>query len=91
MKKFMKIDINEYASNKLRAEMRERKVTTKNICNLLQKVFDIKLNEQSFNNKISRANFSVNFFFQCMYVLDINHINFDRNIIKIGEENNENN
>lgn len=85
------MNINKYASNKLRAEMRERKITTKKICKLLYEVFNLELNEQSFNNKISRANFSVNFFFQCMYVLDINYINFDKNIIKIGEHIDENN
>ncbi|WP_366141095.1 DUF6471 domain-containing protein [Sulfuricurvum sp.] len=86
----MKVKLNDYASNKLRAVMRERRVTTKKICELLKKTFNISLNEQSFNNKISRANFSANFFFQCMYVLDVMHINFDTNNIEIGVNNEKN-
>jgi len=79
----MKIDIDAYASNKLRGEMRERKVTSKTMCKLLKKTFDISLTEQSFNNKINRAGFSSTFFFQCMYVLDIRLINFDIDNIDI--------
>ena len=79
----MKINIEAYASNKLRGEMRERKVTTKVMCELLKNTFDISLNEQSFNNKINRAGFSSTFFFQCMYVLNARLINFDMNNIEI--------
>lgn len=79
----MKIDIEAYASNKLRGEMREKKVTSKTMCKLLKKTFDISLTEQSFNNKINRAGFSSTFFFQCMYVLDIRLINFDIDNIDI--------
>lgn len=82
----MKINIEAYASNKLRGEMRERKVTTKVICKLLKETFDISLNEQSFNNKITRAGFSSTFFFQCMYVLDIRLINFDIDSININKK-----
>lgn len=82
----MKINIETYASNKLRGEMREKKVTTKVICKMLKETFDISLNEQSFNNKIARAGFSSTFFFQCMYVLDIRLISFDIDSIYIKKE-----
>lgn len=82
----MKIDINSYASSKLRGEMRERKVTTKDICKKLKETFGVSLNEQSFNNKINRANFNVTFFFQCMYVLNVRLINFDIDNIKIKKK-----
>lgn len=79
----MKIDIEAYASNKLKGQMREKKVTTKIMCKLLKDTFNISLNPQSFNNKIGRAGFSSTFFFQCMYILDIRLINFDIGNIKI--------
>jgi len=79
----MKLPMGSYASSKLRSEMKERKVTTKEICNLLQETFDISLNEQSFNTKINRATFSATFFFQCMYVLNVRLINFDIDNIKV--------
>jgi len=82
----MKIDINSYASSKLRGEMKEKKVTTKVICKMLKETFGVSLNEQSFNNKINRANFSATFFFQCMYILNIRLINFDIENIKIKEK-----
>lgn len=77
----MKID--EYASNKIRGEMRSRKITTEEICTRLKDVFDVSLNIQSFNNKMSRGGFSAAFFFQCMYVLDIKLISFEKNDIDI--------
>ena len=79
----MKIDIQEYASKKLRSEMKLRDVKTAQICKLLKDTFDISLNTQSFNNKISRANFSATFFFQCMYVLEVRDIAFDIDSIDI--------
>lgn len=82
----MKIDINSYASSKLRGEMKEKKVTTKAICKMLKETFGVSLNEQSFNNKINRANFNATFFFQCMYVLNVRLINFDIDNIKIKEK-----
>ena len=73
----MKISIKEYASKKLRSEMKIKGVTTAQICKLLKNTFNTSLNNQSFNNKISRANFSATFFFQCMYVLEVKNISFD--------------
>lgn len=73
----MKISIGIYASKKIRSEMKMRGVTTAQICKLLKDTFDISLSNQSFNNKMSRANFSVTFFFQCMYVLEVRNIAFD--------------
>jgi len=79
----MNIDIKEYASKKLRSEMKLRDITTAQICKLLKDTFGISLNNQSFNNKLARANFSVTFFFQCMYVLEVKNIVFDLDSINI--------
>lgn len=73
--------IGECASSKIRGEMRSRKVTTEDICIRLKETFDVSLNIQSFNNKISRGGFSAMFFFQCMHVLDVKLISFDKNDI----------
>lgn len=75
--------MEKYASSKLRGEMKEKRVTTKEMCELLKEKLDISLNIQSFNNKIGRANFSATFFFQCMYVLNVRLINFDIDNIEI--------
>ena len=50
----------------------------------------VKLNVQSFNNKISRTTFSATFFFQCMYVLETWLINFDRSNIVVTNKENDN-
>lgn len=79
----MKVSMESYAGHKLRSEMRERNITSKYMCELLKETFDISLSEQSFNTKISRATFSATFFFQCMYVLNVRLINFDKSNIDI--------
>jgi len=82
----MQVKINEYASRKLRSEMKIKSVTTAQICKLLKDTFGVSLNNQSFNNKISRANFSATFFFQCMYVLEVRNIAFDIKSIDIAKD-----
>jgi len=79
----MKYNIASYASKKIRSEMTEKGVQTNEMCKMLLKTFELKLNDQSFNNKISRTTFSATFFFQCMYVLDTWLINFDKKNIKV--------
>jgi proteasome lid subunit RPN8/RPN11 len=86
----MKYEITSYASKKIRSEMLEKGVQTKEICKLLFDTFELKLNEQSFNNKISRTTFSATFFFQCMYVLETWLINFDRSNIAVTNKENDN-
>jgi len=81
-----KIDIKEYASKKNRSEMKTKGVKTAQICKLLKDTFNVSLNVQSFNNKISRANFSATFFFQCMYVLETRFITFDIDSIGITKD-----
>ncbi|MCF6172794.1 MAG: DUF6471 domain-containing protein [Campylobacteraceae bacterium] len=81
----MKIKIKEYASKKLRSEMKIKGVTTAHICKLLKNTFEVSLNNQSFNNKISRANFSATFFFQCMYILEVRNFAFDLDSINIAK------
>ena len=80
------MNIKEYASKKIRSEMKIRGVTTTQICKLLKDTFGISLNNQSFNNKMSRANFSATFFFQCMYVLEVRFITFDIDSVKITKD-----
>jgi len=80
------MEMEKYASSKLRGEMKEKKVTTKVMCGLLKEKLDISLNEQSFNNKIARANFGATFFFQCMYVLNVRLINFDIDNIEFNNK-----
>ena len=81
----MQVNIKEYASKKLRSEMKIKSVTTAQICKLLKDTFDVTLSNQSFNNKISRANFSATFFFQCMYILEVRNIAFDLDSINISK------
>jgi len=83
----MSYNITSYASKKIRSEMTEKGVQTKDICHMLFDTFELKLNDQSFNNKISRTTFSATFFFQCMYVLDTWLINFDKKNIQLGDTN----
>ncbi len=81
----MSYNITSYASKKIRSEMIEKGVQTNDICHMLFDTFDLKLNDQSFNNKISRTTFSATFFFQCMYVLDTWLINFDKKNIQLED------
>lgn len=83
----MSYNITSYASKKIRSEMTEKGVQTNDICCMLFDTFELRLNNQSFNNKISRTTFSATFFFQCMYVLDTWLINFDRKNIELGNKN----
>ena len=70
----MAIKLEEYAKNKIRSEMKMRKITTKEICDLLDEKLNIKLKPQSFNNKILRSDFRATFFFQCMYVIGVKSV-----------------
>lgn len=83
----MGITLDEYAKNKIRGEMKVRGITSKQMCELLQEKLNIQLKEQSFNNKISRSNFNATFFFQCMYALNIEKINFELQEIDLGVGN----
>lgn len=82
--------MEEYPKNKIRSEMKIRNITTEKMCKLLQEKLNIKLKEQSFNNKISRSNFNATFFFQCMYALNIRSINFELNDIYTGDVDEKN-
>lgn len=73
----MAIKLDEYAKNKIRSEMKMRSITTEKMCELLNEKLGVKLKEQSFNNKISRSNFNVTFFFQCMYAIGVKNIHFE--------------
>lgn len=73
----MALDISVYARNKIRSEMRARGVTSIDMCNMLEEKLGILLLPQSFNNKISRANFTASFFFQCIYVLGVKNMNIE--------------
>lgn len=78
----MSIRLEEYAKNKIRSEMKTRGITTEKMCKLLYEKLGITLKEQSFNNKLYRANLNSTFFFQCMYALEVRHIHFEIDSIK---------
>jgi len=82
----MKIEMKTLASDKIRGKMKEKRVSSKKICKLLKRDFDISLSDMSFNNKLSNATFSATFFFQCMYVLGVKFIDFDIDNIDIKKK-----
>ncbi len=71
-------ELNKLPKNYIRAEMRRRDISVKDICKRLLK-YDEKLNAQSFNNKMTRGNFSAVFFFKCMSALEINIVRLNDN------------
>jgi len=66
-------EIEKLPKNYIRAEMKRREITVKDMCEKLVH-YDEKLNIQSFNNKMSRGNFSAVFFFKCMCALNIKKV-----------------
>lgn len=71
-------EINKLPKNYIRAEMKRRDISVKDICERLEK-YDEKLNAQSFNNKMTRGNFSAVFFFKCMCALELNIVRLNDN------------
>lgn len=82
----MGIKLEEYAKNKIRSEMIARGISTKKICVLFEERLGIKLQPQSFNNKISRSNFNATFFFQCMYAINAKHIQFEIDEVEFNKK-----
>lgn len=80
----MSVKIDKYAKQVIRSKMELRNFDSNEMANLLKKNFDENLTDKSFNNKLSRANFSAKFFFRCMYVLDIENIEFNKKNISFG-------
>lgn len=76
----MSYKIDKYAKQVIRSKMILKNIDSEKMSYLLNRTFDEKLTEKSFNNKLSIANFSANFFFRCMYILDINSIEFDKRL-----------
>ena len=64
-------NIETLGSDIIKGKMRERRLSSKDICCLLKEHFSVVLTEKSFNNKISRGRYTSLFFFQCMYVMEI--------------------
>jgi len=64
-------EIEKLPKNFIRAEMKRKDIQVKDMVKLL-KPYGENLNVQSFNNKMTRGNFSAVFFFKCMYALDLN-------------------
>jgi len=64
-------DIEKLPKNYIRAEMKRRDVSVHDMVEKL-KAYNEKLNVQSFNNKMTRGNFSAVFFFKCMCALNLN-------------------
>lgn len=81
----MAIKIETYPKNKIRSEMKARGITTEKMCELLEERLGIKLKPQSFNNKISRANFNATFFFQCMYAINAKQIHLELDEIEFDK------
>ena len=82
----MSIKLEEYAKNKIRSEMKMRKITTREMCDLLDEKLGIKLKPQSFNNKISRSDFRATFFFECMYIIGVESIQIEIDEIEFNEK-----
>lgn len=82
----MKIEMKTLASGKIRGKMKEKRVSSKKICKMLKRDFDVSLSDMAFNNKLSNATFSATFFFQCMYVLGVKFIDFDIESVQIKEK-----
>lgn len=59
--------------NIIKAEMKRKNVSVKEMCELLTKEGE-SLIETSFNNKISRGTFTAQFFFKCMKVLKVKRL-----------------
>lgn len=64
-------EVEKLPKNYIRAEMKRRDISVKDIVELL-KPYGENLNVQSFNNKMTRGNFSAVFFFKCMCAMDLN-------------------
>lgn len=86
----MAIKLEEYAKNKIRSEMKMRKITTQNMCDLLDEKLGTKMKPQSFNNKISRSDFRATFFFECMYAIGVKNIQIEINEIEFNKEMEDN-
>lgn len=65
--------IESLPRNIIKAEMKRKGVSVKEMCTLLSDEGEILI-ETSFNNKISRGNFSALFFVKCMRVLKVSEI-----------------
>ena len=83
----MTIKLKEYSKNKIRSEMKVRGITTKDMCILLNERLGINLQAQSFNNKISRSDFKTTFFFECMYAMNVKHIQIEIDEIEFNTRN----
>ena len=64
-------NLKTLGSDIIKGKMRERRLSSKEMCRLLKDNFSIALTEKSFNNKISRGKYTSLFFFQCMHIMDI--------------------
>ena len=63
--------IETLGSDIIKGKMRERRLSSRDMCCLLKENFSIELTEKSFNNKISRGRYTSLFFFQCISVMEI--------------------
>lgn len=65
----MDLSIENLPRNIIKAEMKRKGVSVKEMCHLLEKEGETLI-ETSFNNKLSRGSFSAVFFFKCMKAMD---------------------
>lgn len=65
--------INNLPRNLIKAEMKRKGVSVKEMCALLSSENE-EIIETSFNNKLSRGSFSAIFFIKCMKALKVQEI-----------------
>lgn len=65
----------DYVKGMVKAEIKRRNMTVKQVCEILnQPEYNEQLNEDAFNNKLSRGGFSAVFFMKVMKALGVEKI-----------------
>jgi hypothetical protein len=70
------MNIDDFPKNIIKSELKRKGLKVKDLVEKLEKL-DEHLTELSFNNKMSRGNFSAVFFFKCMKALEIKTIKIE--------------
>lgn len=69
----MKKSVHELPKNIIKAEMSRKGIKVKEMVQLL-KPYGEELTEPSFNNKMTRKNFSATFFIKCLLALSVKEV-----------------
>ena len=68
----------DYVKGMVKAEIKRRNMTVKQVCEILnQPEYNEPLNEDAFNNKLSRGGFSAVFFMKVMKALGVRDVRVD--------------